>query len=170
MHKKNQVIHVRTEKEFLRSANNPYVVELVSSFQDSKYLYLEMEFLIGGDLMSQLIKKEIFSEYEAKFYCAQLINAIDYVHKKKCIHRDIKPDNILIDKYGFIKLSDFGLSRVFDKDIYSGDDKKSLFDLEGNSPRYSSSVPKSRKRRIVSLFFIIKACTFYSRYSRLYST
>lgn len=120
MHKKNQIIHVRTEKGFLQHANNPFIVNLLGSFQDDKYLYLEMEYLIGGDLMSQLIKKDIFTEYEAKFYCAQIILAIEYVHSINYIHRDIKPDNILIDKLGNIKLSDFGLSKKCDvNNIYN---------------------------------------------------
>lgn len=162
MHKKNQIIHVRTEKAFLQEAENPFVVDLISSFQDTKYLYLEMDFLIGGDLMSQLIKKEIFSEQEAKFYCAELILAIEYVHSKNCIHRDIKPDNILIDKNGHIKLSDFGLSKIFDKDIYSTYSNSSLNQAANDNVYYELEVMKSpsntkglsalsklRKKRIV---------------------
>ena len=74
-----------------------------------------MEYLPGGDLMNLLIKKDIFSEDEARFYTAELILAIESIHKLDCIHRDIKPDNILIDKDGHIKLSDFGLAKVSDK-------------------------------------------------------
>ena len=74
-----------------------------------------MEFLPGGDLMNLLIKKDIFTEDEARFYTAELILAIESIHKLDCIHRDIKPDNILIDKNGHIKLSDFGLAKISDK-------------------------------------------------------
>ena len=74
-----------------------------------------MEYLPGGDFMSLLIKKDILTEDEARFYTAELILAVDSIHKLDCIHRDIKPDNILIGKDGHIKLSDFGLARVSDK-------------------------------------------------------
>jgi len=65
------------------------------------------------DFMNLLIKKDILSENEAKFYIAELILAVDSVHKLNSIHRDIKPDNILIDKNGHIKLSDFGLCKHY---------------------------------------------------------
>ena len=65
--------------------------------------------------MSLLLEKDIFTEEEAKFYIAELILAIESIHKLDCIHRDIKPDNILIDKTGHIKLSDFGLAKVSEK-------------------------------------------------------
>ena len=71
-----------------------------------------MDFLGGGDFMSLLMKKDILSEEEARFYLAELILCIESVHKINCIHRDIKPDNILIGKDGHIKLSDFGLSKL----------------------------------------------------------
>jgi serine/threonine kinase 38 len=70
-----------------------------------------MEFLPGGDLMTLLMTKDILTEDEARFYAAELVLAIESVHKLKCIHRDLKPDNVLIRKNGHIKLSDFGLSK-----------------------------------------------------------
>jgi protein-serine/threonine kinase len=75
-----------------------------------------MEFLPGGDLMTMLIKYEIFSEDITRFYMAELILAIEAVHKLGFIHRDIKPDNILLDHQGHIKLTDFGLSTGFYKE------------------------------------------------------
>jgi Serine/threonine protein kinase len=70
-----------------------------------------MEYLPGGDLMTILMKRDILPEEEARFYIAETILAVDSVHKLSYIHRDIKPDNVLIDKYGHIKLSDFGLCK-----------------------------------------------------------
>ena len=115
MYKKNQILHVRAERDVLSEAKIPWIVELKYSFQDELYLYLVMEFCPGGDLMSLLINKDILSEDEARFYIAELVLSLESVHKLKCIHRDLKPDNILIDKNGHIKLSDFGLSKKFVK-------------------------------------------------------
>ena len=70
-----------------------------------------MEYLPGGDLMTLLMKKDILAEDEAKFYIAETILAVESVHKMNYIHRDLKPDNILLDKHGHIKLSDFGLCK-----------------------------------------------------------
>ena len=114
---KNQLMHVRTEKEIM-TASNPWIVKLKYSFQDEFFLYLVMEFLPGGDLMNLLMKKEILTEEEARFYTAEMILAVDSVHKLNCIHRDLKPDNILIDKYGHIQLSDFGLAKIADKNFF----------------------------------------------------
>ena len=114
---KNQLMHVRTEREIMTSSNE-WIVNLKYSFQDEYYLYLVMDFLPGGDLMNLLMKKEILTEDEARFYTAEMILAVDSVHKLNCIHRDLKPDNILIDKNGHIQLSDFGLSKLSDKVFY----------------------------------------------------
>ena len=112
---KNQIRHVINEQIIMSKASTPWIVELKASFQEGDYLYLVMEFLPGGDLMSLLIKKDILTEDEARFYIAELILAVDSIHKLDCIHRDIKPDNVLIDKNGHIKLSDFGLAKVSDR-------------------------------------------------------
>ena len=113
--KKNQIIHIRNEQLFMSKVKSPWIVELKASFQEDDFLYLVMEFLPGGDFMNLLIEKDKLTEEEAKFYTAELILAVESIHKLDCIHRDIKPDNILIDKTGHIKLSDFGLAKVSDK-------------------------------------------------------
>ena len=108
---KNQVKHIRAERDVLAKAENPWIVELRCSFQDERFLYLAMEFLPGGDLMTLLIKKDILSENEARFYTAETLLALDSVHRLNYIHRDLKPDNILMDASGHVKLSDFGLCK-----------------------------------------------------------
>lgn len=115
MFKKDQLAHVRAERDVLAESNSPWVVQLYYSFQDINYLYLLMEFLPGGDLMTMLIKYDTFSEDVTRFYMAECVLAIEAVHELGFIHRDIKPDNILIDKDGHVKLSDFGLSTGFHK-------------------------------------------------------
>ena len=108
---KNQVNHIKAEREVLVKAKNEWIVDLKYSFQDDKYLYLVMDFLPGGDLMTLLMRKDILSEDESRFYIAETILAIESVHAVNFIHRDLKPDNILIDRDGHVKLTDFGLCK-----------------------------------------------------------
>lgn len=86
-------------------------MDLKYSFQDDMNLYIVMEFLSGGDLMTLLMRKDILSEEESRFYIAEIILALESVHKLNYIHRDLKPDNVLLDKEGHIKLTDFGLCK-----------------------------------------------------------
>ncbi|XP_076304780.1 serine/threonine-protein kinase warts isoform X1 [Tachypleus tridentatus] len=111
--KRNQVAHVKAERDILAEANNEWVVKLYYSFQDKENLYFVMDYIPGGDLMSLLMKFGIFQENLAKFYTAEIILAVESVHRMGFIHRDIKPDNILIDSDGHIKLTDFGLCTGF---------------------------------------------------------
>ena len=155
---KNQLMHVRTEKEIL-TADNPWIVKLKYSFQDDYFLYLVMDFLPGGDLMNLLMKKDILTEDEARFYTAEMILAVDSVHKLNCIHRDLKPDNILIDKKGHIQLSDFGLSKIAEKNFFpmtetnidqvksnNKDDPITLIKKNSNKNISSINSLKSKKR------------------------
>ncbi|XP_006832026.1 PREDICTED: serine/threonine-protein kinase LATS2 [Chrysochloris asiatica] len=110
---RNQVAHVKAERDILAEADNEWVVKLYYSFQDKDSLYFVMDYIPGGDMMSLLIRMEVFPEPLARFYIAELTLAIESVHKMGFIHRDIKPDNILIDLDGHIKLTDFGLCTGF---------------------------------------------------------
>ncbi|VIO95387.1 Uncharacterized protein BM_BM5867 [Brugia malayi] len=106
---KQQAAHVKAERDILAEADSNWIVKLYYSFQDEQSLYLIMEYVPGGDMMQLLINKGLFEEKLARFYIAELTCAIEYVHGLGFIHRDIKPDNILIDQNGHIKLTDFGL-------------------------------------------------------------
>nr|XP_046219496.1 serine/threonine-protein kinase LATS2-like isoform X1 [Oncorhynchus gorbuscha]XP_046219497.1 serine/threonine-protein kinase LATS2-like isoform X1 [Oncorhynchus gorbuscha]XP_046219498.1 serine/threonine-protein kinase LATS2-like isoform X1 [Oncorhynchus gorbuscha]XP_046219499.1 serine/threonine-protein kinase LATS2-like isoform X1 [Oncorhynchus gorbuscha] len=110
---RNQVAHVKAERDILAEADNEWVVRLYYSFQDRDSLYFVMDYIPGGDMMSLLIRMGVFPEPLACFYVAELTLAIESVHKMGFIHRDIKPDNILIDLDGHIKLTDFGLCTGF---------------------------------------------------------
>ena len=130
LYNKNQIIHIKNEQVFMSKVKSPWIVELKASFQDNDYLYLVMEFLQGGDLMNILIKKDILSEEEARFYIAEIILAVESIHNIDCIHRDIKPDNVLIDKSGHIKLTDFGLAKISDKIYENKLDKNENLNIE----------------------------------------
>jgi len=114
LYEKNQIKHTLDEQDFLSKIDSPWIVGLKASFQEGDFLYLVMEYLPGGDLMGLLIARDIFTEEEAKFFTSEIILAIDSIHELNCIHRDIKPDNVLIGKDGHIKLTDFGLAKISD--------------------------------------------------------
>lgn len=114
MVRRGQVEHVRAERNVLAEVHNPYIVKLYYSFQDEEFLYLVMEYLAGGDVMTLLMRKDILTEEETRFYIAQSVLAIHSIHQHNYIHRDIKPDNLLLDKHGHVKLSDFGLCKPVD--------------------------------------------------------
>ena len=111
---KNQIKHLNAEKNVLLQASEEWVPKMYKTFKDKKYLYLVMEYMPGGDLMNLFIKKDVLDEEESKFYIAEILLAIESLHKMNYIHRDLKPDNILIGKDGHIKLSDFGLCAKYD--------------------------------------------------------
>lgn len=101
--------HARAERDAMVLHDDPGIVKLFYSFQDDMFLYFVMEFLQGGDFMTLLIDRDIFNENDARFYMMELIQSVQTVHSMNFIHRDLKPDNILIGTDGHIKLSDFGL-------------------------------------------------------------
>ncbi|PRW59736.1 serine threonine- kinase tricorner-like [Chlorella sorokiniana] len=114
MVRRGQVDHVKAERNVLAEVRHHSVVKLYYSFQDEEYLYLVMEYLPGGDMMTLLIRKEILPEDWARFYLAQTVVALEAIHAAGYIHRDIKPDNLLLDAAGQCKLSDFGLCKPVD--------------------------------------------------------
>ncbi|CAM9183608.1 unnamed protein product, partial [Sphacelaria rigidula] len=106
---KNQVTHVKAERDVMAEADDPWIVKLMYSFQDDVNLYMVMEFLPGGDLMGLLMKYDTFTEQATRVYMAETAMAIARVHELGYIHRDLKPDNILLDWDGHVKLTDLGL-------------------------------------------------------------
>jgi serine/threonine protein kinase len=103
--------HIRAERDFLvASERSQWVVPLISSFQDKANLYLVMDYMVGGDFLGLLIRKDILREEWTRFYVAEMILCIEEAHRLCWIHRDIKPDNFLISASGHLKISDFGLA------------------------------------------------------------
>jgi serine/threonine protein kinase len=116
----NQMEAVMAERNVLALIENPWVVKLHASFQDATKLYLVMDYLPGGDLLRLISTSRRdggdqagMPELTAKFYISELACAIHSVHKIGYIHRDIKPDNVMLDRRGHVKLSDFGLAFRF---------------------------------------------------------
>ncbi|CAL5184746.1 unnamed protein product [Lathyrus oleraceus] len=140
---RGQVEHVRAERNVLAEVVNDFIVKLYYSFQDPEFLYLIMEYLPGGDIMTLLMREETLTESVARFYIAQTVLAIESIHKHNYIHRDIKPDNLLLDKCGHMKLSDFGLckpldcsnlSSISESEILDDDNLNDTMDVDGNCP------------------------------------
>uniref|UniRef100_A0A7N6B8T8 non-specific serine/threonine protein kinase n=1 Tax=Anabas testudineus TaxID=64144 RepID=A0A7N6B8T8_ANATE len=95
------------ERDIMAFANSPWVVQLCCAFQDEHYLYMVMEYMPGGDLVNLTSTYDVPEKW-AKFYTAEVVMALDAIHSMGFIHRDVKPDNMLLDRHGHLKLADFG--------------------------------------------------------------
>ena len=117
--KQNIFKYVLTERNVLSIIHHPFIVKLNYAFQTSEKLFLLLDYCPGGDLSKQLQIQVRFSEEKAKFYICEIILALGELHKNNIIFRDLKPDNVVIDKEGHALLTDFGLSRegVIGKEI-----------------------------------------------------
>ncbi|KAJ3211157.1 hypothetical protein HDU82_006577, partial [Entophlyctis luteolus] len=113
MVKRNKIKRVLAEQEILVTANHPFIVTLYHSFQSEDYLYFVMEYCSGGEFFRtlQLRPGKCIMEHEAKFYAAEVIAALEYLHLMGFIYRDLKPENILLHQSGHIMLTDFDLSK-----------------------------------------------------------
>jgi RAC serine/threonine-protein kinase len=109
--RKNQVEHTRTERSVLGYVNHPFIVGLNMAFQTPDQLFFVLDYCAGGELFFHLGKVGRFTEERAKFYAAQIILALEYVHSLDIVYRDLKPENVLIDQLGNVRLTDFGLSK-----------------------------------------------------------
>ncbi|XP_032245198.1 serine/threonine-protein kinase MRCK alpha isoform X22 [Phoca vitulina] len=109
MLKRAETACFREERDVLVNGDNKWITTLHYAFQDDNNLYLVMDYYVGGDLLTLLSKfEDRLPEDMARFYLAEMVIAIDSVHQLHYVHRDIKPDNILMDMNGHIRLADFG--------------------------------------------------------------
>uniref|UniRef100_A0A7S2ZJF6 non-specific serine/threonine protein kinase n=1 Tax=Rhodosorus marinus TaxID=101924 RepID=A0A7S2ZJF6_9RHOD len=151
MMRKEQIDHAWAERQVLVLANHRNVCKLNYAFQDSTSLFLIMDFLPGGDFMSLLMNRDTLTEAETKFYAAEMIIAIDFIHNLGYIHRDIKPDNLLFDKDGHLKLSDFGLCKSYEGDptavtIHSANNDDDTEDVS-NEEKYAARLSCAKANR-----------------------
>jgi protein kinase X len=109
-----QVEHVKSEKQILMMIDHPFIVTLVAGFQDEKRLYMLMEYVNGGELFSYLRKQGRLSIDGARFYAAEILLAFSYLHEKNIVYRDLKPENLLLDSQGHIKITDFGFAKIIE--------------------------------------------------------
>jgi serine/threonine protein kinase len=123
MERKNQAARVRDEERIMQNLHNPFIVDMIYSFQDETKLYIVMEYCPGGDLYSLLRRFGSFEERVARQYASELVLALEYLHSHGIIHRDLKPDNILVARDGHLKLIDFGLSHLRFMDEENVDEK-----------------------------------------------
>uniref|UniRef100_A0A803TS89 Rho-associated protein kinase 1 n=1 Tax=Anolis carolinensis TaxID=28377 RepID=A0A803TS89_ANOCA len=103
------------ERDIMAFANSPWVVQLFYAFQDDRYLYMVMEYMPGGDLVNLMSNYDVPEKW-ARFYTAEVVLALDAIHSMGFIHRDVKPDNMLLDKSGHLKLADFGTCMKMNKE------------------------------------------------------
>ncbi|KAF2904897.1 hypothetical protein ILUMI_01279 [Ignelater luminosus] len=110
---RQQQEHVYNEKIIQMRCNNPFIVQMYKTYRDSKYIYFLMESCLGGDLSTVLNQQanHRLEESAAKFYAASVLEAFSYLHERNIIYRDLKPENLLLDARGYLKLSDFGSAK-----------------------------------------------------------
>ena len=106
-----QVDHMLWEKKILEAADHPFIIFLAATFQDAKYLYLVLEYVVGGEFFTHLRKAGRFDNNTGKFYAAQIVMIFEYLHAQDFIYRDLKPENLLLDQEGYIKITDFGFAK-----------------------------------------------------------
>ena len=107
-----QVDNTKAERDIMKKISHPFIVKLHYAFQTPEKLYFVTDFLNGGELFYHLCNEVRFSEDRARFYAAEILLALDHLHENGIIYRDLKPENVILDSEGHIRLTDFGLSKL----------------------------------------------------------
>jgi serine/threonine protein kinase len=110
--KNQQTKHTKEERKILEKIDYPFISKLYYAFQNEKKLFMITEYMPGGEMFYHLHMNDHFNENKARFYIAEIVLAINHLHKNNILYRDLKPENILLDELGHIKLTDFGLSKI----------------------------------------------------------
>ncbi|CAB1416553.1 unnamed protein product [Pleuronectes platessa] len=145
---RNEVRNVLKELQIMQNLEHPFLVNFWYSFQDEEDMFMVVDLLLGGDLRYHLQQNVHFSESTVKLYICELTLALGYLRTKRIIHRDIKPDNILLDEHGHVHLTDFNIAAIVKEDLkatsiagtkpYMAPELFQTF--EGSHPGYSFSV------------------------------
>nr|ODO00481.1 AGC/PKA protein kinase [Cryptococcus depauperatus CBS 7855] len=107
-----QVEHISSERIILERIRHPFVVELHATYQDQLNVYMLLSYIPGGELFSHLRRAGRFSPDVTRFYLASIVLAIEYLHSQNIIYRDLKPENLLLDRHGYLRIADFGFAKV----------------------------------------------------------
>jgi len=109
--RRRQIERTKTERKVLSKLDHPFIMKMYYAFQTTEKLFLVLDYCPGGELFFHLSRYRRFQEPVARFYAAELLLAIGHLHKNGIIYRDLKPENVLLDAYGHVKLGDFGLAK-----------------------------------------------------------
>jgi len=109
--KRKQFEHTLSERRILETIDHPYIVSLRFAFQTEHKLYMVFDFFNGGELYHYLSEGGRFSEDRARFYAAEIVLGLEYLHARGIVYRDLKPENLILDSEGHIRITDFGLSK-----------------------------------------------------------
>lgn len=111
-----QVDHIHEECRLMGQIKHPFIINMVGHAHDTRFVYIIMECVFGGELYSHMKRVGRFDEQSTKFFCAQIASAFRHMHHHNVIHRDLKPENILVALDGYVKLADFGFAKVLKPD------------------------------------------------------
>jgi len=147
-----------SEFNILKKLHYPLISNLYYSLQDNENIFLILDYLPGGSLRSHLPSTyrgaPIFSEIQIKFLISNIILSLEYIHKKEIIHRDLKPENLLFDNKGYLHLTDFGISKIYNSQ------NSQILDISGTPGYISPEMIKGEPQNFVSDFFGLGIITY----------
>lgn len=109
-----QVEHVAAERYILSRIRHPFIVDLYATFQDEENVYMLLSYVPGGELFTHLRRAQRFTPDVTRFYLATIVLALKYLHSFNIVYRDLKPENLLLDARGYLRLTDFGFAKIVD--------------------------------------------------------
>ena len=109
---KRSTAAVMSEKKLLEKLRHPFLVNINYAFQDRENLYLVSDLLTGGGLRYHIGKRKRFTEVETKFMVACMVLGLEYMHNQGVLHRDMKPENIVMEENGYVRITDMGIAKI----------------------------------------------------------